>query len=110
MVEVLAPTRIDISEEFVRGFNGMTENPISQEELERARDDLIASIAGRMPDDHRKFLLSFKRGEPAWQLLDVPGAENLPAVQWKLLNLGRLAAPKREALITRLAQVLQTLA
>jgi hypothetical protein len=31
--------------------------------------------------------------------LGVPGIENLPAVQWKLLNIGRMAPMKhREAL------------
>jgi predicted nucleotidyltransferase component of viral defense system len=33
MHEVLQPRRKDISEEFVRGFNGMTEDPVTVEEL-----------------------------------------------------------------------------
>jgi predicted nucleotidyltransferase component of viral defense system len=53
MSEVLAPTRKDISAEFLRGFEGMTEEPVSRDELIAAREILIAEIVGRMPDSHR---------------------------------------------------------
>jgi hypothetical protein len=59
-----------------------------------------------MPADHRRFLISIKRGEPDWVLLDLPGAEALPAVRWPLENLARLDATKRAALLTRLGEVL----
>lgn len=78
--EVLNPTRLDITEEIERGFRGMTDEPVTIEELVRAREELIADIAGRMPAQHRRFLLSVKCGQPEWELLDVPGAESLPAV------------------------------
>jgi hypothetical protein len=61
MHEVLAARRKDISEEFVRGFNGMTEKPITVKELADAREQLIAEVGGKMPDSHRKFLVSFER-------------------------------------------------
>jgi len=37
MSEILAPSRKDISDEFLRGFEGMTENPVSRDELMAAR-------------------------------------------------------------------------
>ena len=106
MAELLACTRLDISQEFARGFEGLTEKAVTLDELLRAREDLIADIVGNMPADHRRFLTSFKRGEPEWALLDMPGVEQLPAVQWKLQNLARLDKSKREALVTRLRTVL----
>ncbi len=46
-----------------------------------------------------QFILSVKEGKPEWNLLGAPGIENLPAVQWKLLNIGRMTPMKhREAL------------
>lgn len=108
MVEVLAPTRRDITEEFVRGFNGMTETPVSLEELVQAREDLIADIVGQMPPAHRRFLLSFKKGEPDWNLIGLPGIDALPAVRWRLQNLANIEAGKREALLADLRKVLQT--
>ncbi len=106
MAEVLDPTRQEISEEFARGFSAMTETPVTVEELVEARETLISDIVGRMPRDHRDFLLSFKRGRPDWSLLGLPGAEDLPAVQWKLQNLALLTKDKRAALLERLSEVL----
>jgi predicted nucleotidyltransferase component of viral defense system len=105
--EVLDPTRLDITEEFERGFRGMTDEPVTIEELVRAREELIADITGRMPEQHRRFLLSVKRGQPEWELLDMPGAESLPAVQWRLGNLEKMDKAKRDALAGRLAEVLK---
>jgi hypothetical protein len=59
MSEVIAP-RKDISAEFRRGFPGMTDEPVTLDELLAAREALIAEIAGKMPDDHRRFLISFE--------------------------------------------------
>jgi predicted nucleotidyltransferase component of viral defense system len=87
MAEVLAPARLDITAEFARGFEGMTETPVTLNELLQVREDMIAGIVGNMPADHRRFLISIKRGEPDWALLDLPGAEALPAVRWRLENL-----------------------
>jgi predicted nucleotidyltransferase component of viral defense system len=105
--ELLDPARLDIGEEFARGFDGMTDVPVTIEKLVQARENLIADIVGRMPQAHRKFLLSIKRGEPDWALLGVPGAEALPAVRWRLENLARMEQGKRAALIERLRKVLQ---
>lgn len=105
--EVLAPNRLDISEEFLHGFNGMTENPVNVEELVQAREDLIADIVGKMPEPHRRFLISVKAGNPQWELLGIDRVNELPAVRWRLENLARLDARKRAAMLGRLREVLQ---
>ena len=87
MSEVLAPTRKDFAEEFLRGFQGMTQQVVTRDELAAAREALIEEIVGRMPDAHRRFLLSFEKGDPDWSLVGVPGAADLPAVLWRQLNL-----------------------
>ena len=70
MGEVLAPTRKDLRHEFDAGFAGMTEEPVTLEALYDARKALIAEVVGKMPAEHRRFLLSFKAGEPEWDLRD----------------------------------------
>lgn len=109
MAEVLAPSdrSEDISKEFARGFVGMAEVPISFEDLLQTREELFTEMIGRMPDAHRRFLLSFKKGYPDWSLLDVPHAKTLPAVRWKLENLSRMDPQQREKSITRLEEVLK---
>jgi len=106
MSEVLAPVRKDISDDFLRSFEGMTDSPVTQQELEQAREALIADIVGNMPQDHRRFMVSFERGEPDWALLDVSGAADLPAVRWRQLNLDKLPKQKRDALVVDLSKVL----
>ena len=107
MAEVLAPTRQDITQEFARGFEGMTETPVTLEELLKAREDLIAGLVGKLPAEHRRFLASFKRGKPEWELLDIPHIEKLPAVQWKTQNLAAMDPKKREQLIANLLKALE---
>jgi hypothetical protein len=50
--------------------------------------------------------LSFKGGEPDWGLLNLAGVADLPAVQWKLQNVRRMAPAKREQALARLRRVL----
>ncbi len=106
MAEVLAPQRKPLEAEFVRGLEGMTKSPVCVEELEATREELITAMVDAMPESHRRFLLSFKLGKPDWALLGIPGASNLPAVQWRRQNLDRLSSENREKLIGNLETVL----
>jgi predicted nucleotidyltransferase component of viral defense system len=106
MSEVLAPRRKDISEEFMRGFDGMTDKPVSIDELVVAREALIGDIVGKMPKEHRQFLVSFEQGTPDWTLLGLPDVPELPAVKWRQLNLDKLTKEKRAALVSGLEKVL----
>jgi predicted nucleotidyltransferase component of viral defense system len=107
MAEVLAPQLLDISAEYKRGFEGMVHNPVSLDELLKAREELIAGIVGEMPEPHKRFLISVKRGEPEWNLLDLPGVKDLPAVRWKLENLAKLTSEKRAKLLEGLNAALK---
>ena len=93
-------------EPYRRGFEGMVDRSVRLDDLLKAREDLIHEIIGKMPDQHKKFLVSVKQGEPDWSLLDLPGAKHLPAVRWKLENLAKLSAEKRTELLKSLHQAL----
>lgn len=106
MADVLAPARLDISQEFARGFEGMTEKPVTLDDLLQTREEFIAELVGRMPQEHRWFLASFKRGNPDWKVLDIPHAEQLPAIQWRLQNLAKMDPKRRQRLIDDLLKAL----
>lgn len=106
MAEVLAPTRRPLTEEFERGFVGMTQENVELADLEATREALIATMVGEMPDAHREFLIGFKRGEPDWELLGIPEARHLPAVLWKQQNLEKMQPENRKGLIEALEKVL----
>ena len=105
--EVVVPRRKDIQHEFTHGFEGMTADEVTLDELLEARETLIAEIARKMPQAHKDFLIGFKRGEPDWSLLGVSGAAELPAVRWKQINLDKLPAEHRTKLVAQLGQVLR---
>ncbi|APG15075.1 MULTISPECIES: nucleotidyl transferase AbiEii/AbiGii toxin family protein [Bradyrhizobium] len=106
MFEVLGSPQKDISDEFLHGFEGMTDKPVSKDELKDARKKLVDEIVGKMPEDHRKFLVSFERGQPDWDLLGVPDTANLPAIKWRQQNLDKLSKEKRGRLVADLEKVL----
>lgn len=106
LAELLAPNRKPLAATFEAEFIGMTLIPVTLAELEQTREAMINLIRERLTEPQRQFLLSFKQGEPNWTLLNLPGIENLPAVQWKLLNIRRMAPAKRERALESLRQVL----
>jgi hypothetical protein len=91
---------------FERGFECMTAEPVLLEDLTDARETLIAGIVGKMPDGHKRFLISFERGQPDWNLLGLPGVAELPAVKWRQKNLDKLSKEQRAALVSNLERVL----
>jgi hypothetical protein len=107
MAEVLAPARLDIAQEFERGFEGITETSVTLDELLGARERAIEELVGAMPEEHRRFLISVKKGKPEWGLLGIPHVENLPAVQWRLQNLAKADVNKRELLLGNLVKALK---
>jgi predicted nucleotidyltransferase component of viral defense system len=106
MAEVLGSRDKDIKQEFERGFEGMTDEPVTIEDLQAARTKLRAEAVDAMPDAHKRLLLSVERGEPDWALIDVPHAADLPAVEWRLKNIRSLTRERREQNSAELARVL----
>ncbi|MEP5436811.1 MAG: nucleotidyl transferase AbiEii/AbiGii toxin family protein, partial [Paracoccaceae bacterium] len=102
MHEVIAPTRKDIAREFERAFAGMTDVPVALDDLLAAREAIISAVVGEMPGEHRRFLISFERGEPEWNLLGLDHVPDLPAVRWRQLNLDKLGGKARAELVNNL--------
>jgi hypothetical protein len=92
---------------FEQQFANMPAEPVSLDTLERARSDLIAGVRALLGEREKEFLLSFKRGEPRWELLGVAHAPDLPAVRWKLHNLDRMGEASRKRAIGDLERALR---
>ena len=107
MHELLSPNRKDLAKESMHEVSLMTRIPWSPADLLQAREDLIAGIVGGMPERHRRFLLSFEKGKPDWQLLNVEHASALPAVRWRMQNLDTLDAARRSELVAGLERALE---
>ncbi len=103
---LLAPVLKDISQDFEQNFVGMTTENIELDTLLEAREKIITDVAGNMPDSHKEFLRSFYRRKPDWTLLGIDGAENLPAVRWRELNLDKSGDGTCEELLRKLEKVI----
>jgi predicted nucleotidyltransferase component of viral defense system len=99
MVELLNPHRKELSDIFAREFQGMTRQSATVPELVAAREEIVKLIHETLTDEERRFIVSVKEGEPRWDLLGVNGIRDLPAIQWKLRNIGNmLPSGHRQAL------------
>ena len=108
MFEVLSGRCRDLSDEYRDGFEGMTDEPVTIDELLQTQSAMIDALIGNMPDDHRTFLAGFEAGEPNWDLLNVPHAKELPAILWRQHNLDKLDAGRRTELVAALKETLHT--
>ena len=105
--ELLNPNLIDLDRRFLNEFSGMTRDTVTLEHLTDTREQLIRDIRARLDKKAANFLLSLHDGNPDFDLIHRPKAADLPAVQWKLLNLNRLRQENPEKHAAQKVQLLQ---
>ena len=106
MAEVLSARPKDIRRRYDAEFVGTTDEDVSLDDLLAVRTALVQSIVGEMPAEHRRFLASFERGAPDWDLLGLPKIDKLPAIQWRQRNLDKITKHQRAELAAQLERVL----
>lgn len=89
--ESFAPRLIDQREAMENQFEGMTDIPFTYEEFEVTRAKLINDVKSMMSETDKRFLISFELGQPEWDGYEFKYFKDYPSVQWKLLNLKKLA-------------------
>lgn len=89
--ESLVPSLIDQHEAMANQFDGMTDIPFTYDEFEATRSKLIDDVKALMTEADREFLVSFESGQPQWDGYEFEYFKNYPSVQWKFLNLQKLA-------------------
>ena len=106
MIGVLNPGFGDIRPVFETEFQGMTLEAVTCEDLEKTREELVSMIASELTIQEKQFIVSIKEGMPQWELIGIEGVENLPAVKWKLLNIGRMNPTKHKKAVRKLRDYL----
>lgn len=108
IADVLDPLgkKVNFASLYKGQFEGMTAKPVSLETLLEVRERLAREIRSRLDDSFRKFLLCVQQGKPEWGLLGIKGVEQLPAVKWRMQNLGRMSAQAMKKEVARLEKVL----
>ncbi|MGD9041973.1 MAG: nucleotidyl transferase AbiEii/AbiGii toxin family protein [Desulfobacteraceae bacterium] len=106
MIEILNPQPKDVRDIFEKEFKGMIAEEVTCEDLHTARNDLVSMLQSQLTTDERRFIVSVKEGNPRWELLTLEGIENLPAVKWKLLNIGKMDPSKHQKAVRKLRDYL----
>ena len=91
ILESFSPSLIDQRKAMENQFTGMTDIPFTYDEFEETRAKLISDVKSLMTEEDRKFLVSFESGQPKWDGYEFEYLKDYPSVQWKLLNLKKLA-------------------
>jgi hypothetical protein len=96
--EMLAPrVPADFIATFEAHFKGMTAEPVEAEALLAVRERLLERIGKWLDQPSCDFLRSIEYEQPDFDLIGLPQARNLPAVQHKLHNLAKRTDAKRSA-------------
>ncbi len=110
--EVLFAKPQPLAEVFASEFAGMTNTPVTVEQLEATRVRLFELLPKALTPAHRTFLLSLVQADPDWSQMPFAHLQDLPAIRWKLMNLAKLkkSNPQRfvqqhDELAARLAAV-----
>ena len=107
--ELISPILKDQKSAFETQFAGMTNVEFSYEDYVNTRNELIEIIKSKLSSDDKEFILSFEMGEPKWELFPIHVLKDLPAIQWKLININKLkeANPsKHGVMIEKLKDIL----
>ncbi|PCH66928.1 MAG: hypothetical protein COC06_12025 [Bacteroidales bacterium] len=107
--ELLSPVLKDQKLAFDNQFAGMTSVEFTYEDYKETRAVLINTIGKRLTGQDKKFIISFEYGSPDWELFPIPVLKDLPAIQWKLININKLKkanAKKHEKMVENLRAIL----
>lgn len=88
--EMLKPNFSNQKEVFANQFIGMALKPFSYEDFTVTRERLISEVHKILSRKDKELLISFKAGEPDWNLNQIEHLKDLPAVKWKLMNIQKL--------------------
>jgi hypothetical protein len=106
IAQTIDPRPKDLAPLLDRQLRNMVIGAVTLDELIETRARLLREIHSRLGDDERRFLVSVKRMAPEWELVGLQAAADLPAVRWKLHNLGKMNPARRAAAVANLEQVL----
>jgi len=107
MSELIKPNSLDMNSTYEKQFDGMTSIDISCKTLEEVRTQLFDIVSSSFTEEEKEFLISFKRGEPKWDLLTIEHLQDFPSVKWKLHNIQSMPSIKRKQALSQLERKLQ---
>lgn len=104
--ELLAPRWKDIQSQYLGEFSGMTRRNVTVDELKQAAISAHQLILNGFTDGEKELIVSIYTSKPQWDNSPIRHIQNLPAVNWKLINIAKMPKEKREASQQALKKIL----
>jgi len=109
IAELLDPQlKDDLGETFRESFEGMAFDPVPLDDMVDIWKKVVQKLNKEFTEEERKFILSFKRKSPKWDLFPHKEIKHLPGIQWKMMNLEKMSPKKHKAACEKLERVLQS--
>jgi predicted nucleotidyltransferase component of viral defense system len=106
IAELLQPGQLgDFDYLFNSEFEGMVTSTVTAVELLQTRARLIKEINNALTDRDKDFLLSFKKGQPKWELSPLEHLKDMPSIKWKLHNIQNIPKDKHTEAVRKLEGV-----
>jgi len=106
MHELLDPNRLDLQDLYTHEFLGMSMTEVTCEMLIQTRESLIQTLHQLLTQQDKEFLLGIKNGMIKSHFLGLPHIDQLPGLQWKLVNISRMDPLKHRLALEKLEKVL----
>jgi len=106
MNELLSPRIKDIKDVYEEQFVGLSQIDVTLDKLCEIQRGLAGVLVRALDDDEKAFLLSMKHGTPEWNRLGIEHLKQLPALQWKLLNIRKMSPDKHREALEKLTRTL----
>lgn len=106
--ELIKPNYLDIKATYQTQFEGMTSIDISCQTLEEMRTKIFEIVSSSFTEEEKKFLISFKSGEPKWDIFPIENIRLFPSVHWKLHNIQAMSPTKRQQALNLLEKKLDS--
>lgn len=104
--KILFPNLLDIEAIYYNQFEGMALHPTSLHSLLECRSKLVTTLHSKLSIEICDFLLSFKQGNPKWEIFPFPQAQFLPSIKWKLENIKKMPTNTKKKMINKLKNLL----
>ena len=106
MHELLDPNRLELQDLYNQEFLGMSMTEVTCEMLIQTRENLIQTLHQLLTQQDKEFLLGIKNGVIKGELLALAHIDQLPGIQWKLVNISRMDPLKHRLALEKLEKVL----
>lgn len=105
--ELLSPNIKNQENLFNQELVGMLKEAVSYAEFESVIPEVLTILKKQITQNEKQFILSLASGEPEWKRLNIPHISELPALQWKLLNIRKMDDKKRKKSVLAIEEFFQ---